>query len=124
MAKFYKCSVCGKVIYLPKDSPNPTICCGKEMIELKAGTTDAASEKHVPVIEISQNTVKVTVGSVNHPMEEKHFIEWIALETNQGISFKHLKPLDAPKAAFSLAEGETVKTAYAYCNLHGLWASK
>lgn len=121
MAKFYKCSVCGKVIYLPEDSSNPTICCGKEMSELRAGTTDAAKEKHIPVIETSSDTVKVTVGSVIHPMEEKHYIEWIALETNQGISFKHLKPGSEPKAEFRLAAGETVKAAYAYCNLHGLW---
>ncbi len=121
MAKFFKCTSCGKVMYLLKDTGIPTICCGKEMIELKAGTTDAVKEKHIPVIELSVDAVKVTVGSVIHPMEDKHYIEWIALETNQGIFYKNLKPGSAPAAQFKLAQGETVKAAYAYCNLHNLW---
>lgn len=121
MAKFYKCTKCGKMVYELKGSKSPTMCCGQEMVELKAGTTDAAKEKHIPVIETSGDTVKVTVGSVIHPMEEKHYIEWIALETNQGLSFKNLNPGSEPKAEFRLAAGETVKAAYAYCNLHSLW---
>jgi superoxide reductase len=122
--KFYKCKICGKVIAMLKDTGVDTICCGEEMVELKVNTTDAAVEKHVPVVVVSGNLVSVAVGSVTHPMEEKHFIEWIALETSTGIQFKALKPGAEPKAQFALAEGESVVRAYAYCNLHGLWADK
>lgn len=94
------------------------------MTELTANTTDAAVEKHVPVVTVNGNTVEVNVGSVTHPMEEKHFIEWIALETKNGNQLKYLKPGDAPKAVFALTEGDEVVRAYAYCNLHGLWADK
>jgi len=121
--KFYKCKVCGKIVAMIKESACGTVCCGAEMVEIKAGTTDAAVEKHVPVVEVSGNKVEVSVGSVTHPMEEKHFIEWIALETSQGMQMKNLMPGQEPKAVFALAENETVVKAYAYCNLHSLWAS-
>lgn len=121
--KFYKCKTCGKLVAMIKESGCGTICCGSDMVELKAGSTDAAVEKHVPVVTVSGAKVDVVVGSVAHPMAEEHYIEWIALETNQGFQIKNLKPGQEPKAAFALAEGETVVKAYAYCNLHGLWAS-
>ncbi|MCR5080202.1 MAG: desulfoferrodoxin [Treponema sp.] len=122
--KFYKCKKCGKVVAIMKGSPCDTFCCGEAMVELKANTTDAAVEKHVPVVEKNGNLVTVTVGSVLHPMEEKHFIEWIALETKNGSQLKALKPAQEPKALFALTEGDEVVKAYAYCNLHGLWADK
>lgn len=122
--KFYKCKKCGKVVAIMKGSPCDTFCCGEAMVELKANTTDAAVEKHVPVVEKNGNLVTVTVGSVLHPMEEKHFIEWIALETKNGSQIKALKPNQEPKALFALTEGDEVVKAYAYCNLHGLWADK
>lgn len=122
--KFYKCLKCGKIEAVIKESSCPTVCCGDDMTELKAGTTDAAVEKHVPVVEENSNSIKVSVGEVTHPMEEKHFIEWIAIETSQGFQLKELKPGQEPKAFFALADGETFVKAYAYCNLHGLWASK
>ncbi len=121
---FYKCKKCGKVVAMLKGSPWDTICCGEAMTELTANTTDAAVEKHVPVVTVNGNTVEVNVGSVTHPMEEKHFIEWIALETKNGNQLKYLKPGDAPKAVFALTDGDEVVRAYAYCNLHGLWADK
>lgn len=121
--KFFKCAKCGKIAVLLKESACGTFCCGEEMAELKPGTKDASAEKHVPVLSADKNTVKVTVGSVAHPMEEKHFIEWIALETSQGVQIKYLKPEQAPQALFALADGETAVKAYAWCNLHGLWAS-
>ena len=99
----------------------PTMCCDAPMEELTANTTDAATEKHVPVIETTGNTVTVTVGSVEHPMLEKHYITWIAIETSQGQQRKALNPGDAPKVVFALAEGESLIAAYEYCNLHGLW---
>lgn len=121
--KFYKCLVCGKIIAEIKDGMIGTVCCGEIMEELVANTTDAAVEKHVPVVLVNANKVEVSVGSVTHPMEDKHFIEWIALETSQGFVMKNLKPGQEPKATFALADGETVVKAYAYCNLHGLWAN-
>jgi len=121
---FYECKKCGKVVAMLKGSPCDTMCCGEAMTELTANTTDAAVEKHVPVVTVNGNTVEVNVGSVTHPMEEKHFIEWIALETKNGNQLKYLKPGDAPKAVFALTDGDEVVRAYAYCNLHGLWADK
>ena len=122
--KFYKCMKCGKVIAVLKGSPCDTMCCGEAMVELKANTTDAAVEKHVPVVKKNGNLVEVSVGSVTHPMEEKHYIEWIALETKSTTILKSLKPGDEPKAVFALTDGDDVVRAYAYCNLHGLWADK
>ena len=119
--KFYICEHCGNIMTLVKDSGVPVMCCGQKMTLLMAGTTDAAVEKHVPVAEIQGNIVTVRVGSVEHPMLPQHFIQWIALETNQGSQIKYLQPGQAPQASFALAEGEQVKAVYEYCNLHGLW---
>lgn len=122
--KFYKCKKCGKVIAMLKDSGCPTVCCGEDMVEIHAGTTDGAVEKHVPVITTHDNIVEINVGSVAHPMEEKHYIEWIALQSKQGIHIKTLEPGQEPKATFAVVDGNQVNEAYAYCNLHGLWSSK
>ena len=119
--KFYKCAKCGKILGEIKGSGCPTICCGEEMQELVANTTDGAVEKHVPVITVDGNIVTVVVGSVDHPMLEEHSIQWIAIETKEGAQRKTLKPGDAPKAVFALAEGDELICAYEYCNLHGLW---
>lgn len=121
--KFYKCKSCGKIIALIKGSACSTVCCGEDMVELIAGTTDAAVEKHVPVVTVNGSKVEVAVGSVTHPMEEKHYIEWIALQTAEGFQMKNLKPGQEPKAVFAVADGDKVVKAYAYCNLHSLWAS-
>ena len=94
------------------------------MAELTANTTDAALEKHVPVIAADGNTVTVTVGSVEHPMLDAHYIQFIILETNQGYQKKDLKPGEAPVAKFALSDGETAVAAYEYCNLHGLWKAE
>ena len=93
------------------------------MKAIQPNTTDAAGEKHVPVIEQNGQTVTVTVGSVEHPMLDAHYIQWILLETKQGRQRKTLKPGDKPVATFALTEGDTVVAAYEYCNLHGLWKS-
>lgn len=97
------------------------MCCGEKMSELVPGSVDAATEKHVPVISVEGNKVTVTVGEVEHPMAEEHFIEWIALETQEGNQRKELKPGSKPQAVFMLAETDKAVAAYAYCNLHGLW---
>lgn len=122
--KFFKCKKCGKIVALIKASACGTFCCDEEMYELVAGTTDAAVEKHVPVVAVNGGAVDVTVGSVAHPMEEKHFIEWIAVESEQGVQIKNLKPGQEPKASFALTSSDKFVQAYAYCNLHGLWSSK
>ncbi len=122
--KFYRCKVCGKIIAIVQDTGVPTICCGERMEQIIPGTTDAAVEKHVPVITVNGNIVEVKVGSVEHPMQPEHFIEWIALSTKQGNQRKELKPGDAPVAKFAIVDGDEVVAAYAYCNLHSLWSSK
>ena len=119
--KFYKCDVCGNIIAYLNDAGVKVECCGQEMKELVPNTTDAATEKHVPVVEVNGTTVTVKVGSVTHPMEEKHFIQWIALETNAGNQRKQLKPGDEPVVVFHIGADEKVVAAYEYCNLHGLW---
>lgn len=118
---FYRCSVCGQIVAIVKGTGVPIICCGKPMVRIEPGTTDASVEKHVPVYEVSGNIVTVTVGSVEHPMLPEHYIEWIALKTKAGNQRKALKPGDAPKACFAICEGDEVEAAYAYCNLHDLW---
>lgn len=119
--KFYRCDVCGKIIVILNDTGVPTICCGEPMTELKAGVTDAATEKHVPVYEVKDGKVCVAVGSVAHPMLDNHFINWICIETTNGYQIKYLKPGAEPKAEFLLAEGESLVAVYESCNLHGLW---
>ncbi|MCR5138130.1 MAG: desulfoferrodoxin [Oscillospiraceae bacterium] len=117
----YRCSHCGNIIAHLHDSGVRCHCCGEEMQPLAPNTTDAAGEKHVPVIAVDGNTVTVTVGSVEHPMLDAHYIEWIILETRQGRQRKTLRPGDRPVAVFALTEGDEVVAAYEYCNLHGLW---
>lgn len=119
--KFFKCEHCGKIITMLSERAVPTVCCGDPMKELIPGTTDAAVEKHVPVVKQDGGIVTVEIGSVAHPMAEEHHIEWIVLETNHGYQMKKLAPGEEPKAVFALSEGDEVVAAYEYCNLHGLW---
>lgn len=119
--KFLLCRRCGNLIEMINDSGVTPICCGTDMNELTPNSVEAATEKHIPVVEIDGNIAKVTVGSTLHPMEEAHYIEWIYLETSIGIKRVILNPKEEPIASFALLEEETVVSAYAYCNLHGLW---
>ena len=119
--KFLKCEHCGNIIEMIDEKHSNIICCGETMKELVPGSVDAAFEKHVPVIEETEGKVIVKVGEVNHPMLPEHFIEWIVVHTDQGVYRKHLKPGHAPVAEFALLDNEVVFSAYAYCNLHGLW---
>lgn len=119
--KFYRCEKCGNIIAVVKASGVPVMCCGQKMTEIVPGTTDAAVEKHVPVFEVKDNLVTVTVGSVAHPMLPEHFIEWISIQTKQGNQRKALQPGEAPVACFALCPGDEVEAVYAYCNLHSLW---
>lgn len=115
MLKFYQCEKCNKVI-ISKDELR--IDGYKEVIP---SSTDAAVEKHVPVVTKKCKQVQVNVGSVTHPMSEEHFIGWIALETEKGYQVQYLTANDAPTAAFTLAAGDKAVAVYAYCNLHGIW---
>ncbi|MCC8357316.1 MAG: desulfoferrodoxin [Oscillospiraceae bacterium] len=119
--RFYSCEHCGKIIAVVKETGVPIICCGEEMKEIIPGTTDAAVEKHVPVYQVADGKVSVTVGATEHPMLPEHYIEWISLQTKQGNQRKELKPGQPPKAVFPILEGDEVVAVYAYCNLHSLW---
>lgn len=119
--ELYRCAHCGQIVALVKSAGVPVVCCGEPMQKLVACTTDAAKEKHVPTYTVDGNLVTVCVGSVEHPMADNHYIEWIMLQTNQGNQRKTLAPGQKPQATFALLDGEKVEAVYAYCNLHGLW---
>ncbi len=119
--KFFICEKCGNIIAMVKESGAPVSCCGQKMTEIIPGTVDASHEKHIPVYEINGNKVTVTVGSVEHPMAQEHYIEWISLQTKYGNQRKQLTPGDKPTACFCICEGDEVEAVYAYCNLHSLW---
>lgn len=122
--RFYKCSHCGKIVAIVKETGVPVICCGQKMNEIIAGSVDAAKEKHVPVFEIKDNKVIVTVGEVAHPMSEEHSIEWVSIKTKQGNQRKVLSAGSKPQVTFALCEDDELVTVYAYCNLHGLWKAE
>ena len=120
MLKIFKCNHCGNIFEVVNDAKVVPVCCGEPMRELKANTTDAAQEKHVPEVSVEGNLVKVKVGSVEHPMTEEHHIAFIYLETENGVARKDLDHTGKPEAVFALAEGEKPVSVYEYCNLHGL----
>lgn len=122
--KFFICNHCGNIIAMVKDKGVPVKCCGENMTELVANTKDAAQEKHVPVFTVEDGVVTVTVGSVEHPMLEEHYIEWISLQTKEGNQRKVLNPGEAPTVKFAITEGDEVEAVYEYCNLHGLWKAE
>ena len=119
--KYYICEHCGNIIEYVKDSGVPIMCCGQKMTEIVPGTSDGAVEKHVPVVTVSGNEILVQVGSVEHPMVEEHYIEWIVIQTEKGSQKVRLSAGDEPKAKFLLVDNDRLVSAYAYCNLHGLW---
>lgn len=126
MAKFqqyYKCEMCGNIVQVVHEGAGQLVCCGQPMKEMMANSTDAAGEKHVPVIERTDNGIIVKVGSVDHPMEEKHHIEWIEVTNGAWTQKKFLKPGEKPHAEFYVPYNENL-IAREYCNLHGLWKNK
>ena len=118
--RFFICKHCGNLVGMIHNAGVPIICCGEPMQELVANSTEAAGEKHLPVVKVEGDKVSVEVGSTHHPMTEEHSIQWIYLETKHGGQRKRLCPDEAPKAEFALTDDEPV-SVYAYCNLHGLW---
>ena len=121
--KFYICPVCGNLVQMINDSGVNPVCCGQKMTALIPNTVEASGEKHIPVVTVEGNTVTVNVGSVDHPMQDVHYIEWVQLITESGVQHKALKPGEAPNVVFHLAEDKPV-AVYAYCNLHGLWKTE
>lgn len=122
--EIYKCAVCGNIVEVVHAGAGELVCCGQPMKRMEEGTSDGAAEKHVPVIEKIEGGYKVTVGSVEHPMIETHYIEWIELvcEKCGKVQRKHLKAGDKPEAVFK-SDSDKV-TAREYCNLHGLWKAE
>ncbi|WP_417910984.1 desulfoferrodoxin [Candidatus Electronema sp. PJ] len=124
--EIYKCLLCGNIVSVLHTGAGALVCCGQPMDLQTENTVDASKEKHVPVIEKTEGGYKVTVGSVAHPMEEKHWIEWIELTVGTIVCRKDLKPGDKPEALFSCSScgcgcKSTEVSARAYCNLHGNW---
>jgi superoxide reductase len=117
---FYRCEICGNIVGLIKNGGGVLVCCDKPMVTLEANTTDAAKEKHIPVASRKDGKIYVEVGSAVHPMTEKHYIEWIAVVSEDGTERISLSPMDEPKVIFCDKPNAEV---YAYCNLHGLWKS-
>jgi len=121
LLQIYKCGVCGNMVEVVHVGGGELVCCGQPMIEQVENSVDASKEKHVPVMEKTAAGILVKIGSVPHPMEEKHYIEWIELVDGDKVCRKSLKPGDKPEALFEVKADNPL--ARAYCNLHGLWKS-
>ncbi len=118
--RFYICEHCGNIVGMIHDAGVPLMCCGQKMKQLVPGTVEASAEKHIPVVTVDGDMVKVVVGSVMHPMSQEHSITWVYLQTDRGGQRKCL-PFDGePVVTFALCDEKPV-AVYAYCNLHGLW---
>ena len=120
--KLYYCAHCGNVVYKVVDRGVPVVCCGEKMIEVNPNTTDAAVEKHVPVIEVNGHAATISVGSVTHPMQAEHYIPFIAAVNGNKVTFAQLQPGEEPKAVVPYEGGKI--EAYEYCNLHGFWKAE
>ncbi|MFO7728025.1 MAG: desulfoferrodoxin [Desulfonatronovibrio sp.] len=122
LLEIYKCEVCGNIVEIVHGGKGELVCCDQPMKLFTENTVDAAKEKHVPVIEKTSEGYKVRIGSVDHPMEEKHYIEWIELIADGKTYREFLKPGQSPKAEFCV-QAEKI-TAREYCNIHGLWKAE
>jgi len=121
--KFYICAHCGNIIEKIHDAGVPVICCGQKMDELVPNTVEASGEKHIPAVSVKDGIVEVNVGTVDHPMVDVHWIEWVQLQTDKGSRRHYLNPGEAPNVKFLLGDEKPV-AVYAYCNLHGLWKTE
>lgn len=120
LRQVYKCNVCGNIVEVVHAGVGTLVCCGQPMQLVEEKTADVGKEKHVPVVEQTSTGIRVSVGSVPHPMEEKHYIEWVEVLVNGGVYRKFLKPGDKPEAEFQVKTEGKVE-AREYCNIHGLW---
>ncbi len=123
MMKIYRCEKCGNIIVKLTDAGVPVVCCGEPMKEMTANTVDAAVEKHVPAVTKENGRLKVSVGTVTHPMTEEHYIEWIMLVQGEDIQIKKLTPNEAPEADFAVRSDAPIEV-YEHCTLHGLWLTE
>jgi len=121
--KFYICAHCGNIVEKIHDAGVPIICCGQKMDELVPNTVDASGEKHIPAVSVKDGVVEVNVGTVDHPMVDVHWIEWVQLQTDKGSRRHYLNPGEAPNVK-CLGGDEKPIAVYAYCNLHGLWKTE
>ena len=122
LKEVYKCEICGNIVEVLHNGFGELVCCNKTMKLQLEKNVDQGNEKHVPIIEEINGMTKIRIGSVEHPMEEKHFIEWVEISTEKGYSKKFLSPGEKPNALF-LTKAKNIK-ARAYCNVHGLWTTK
>lgn len=118
----YKCDICGNIVEVMHGGAGALVCCSADMKQMTENTVDAAVEKHVPVIELGSDSITVKVGSVAHPMEEAHYIEWVELIADGKVYRQYLNPGEAPEATFNLTASAV--TAREYCNLHGHWSAE
>jgi len=121
--RFFICKRCGNMLGLIEDKGIPVVCCGEKMSELIPNAVEASTEKHIPVVTASGDSISVQVGSVPHPMEEAHLISFVYVQTERGGQRKSLKAGEEPKVSFSFIDDKPV-AVYAYCNLHGLWKTE
>ncbi len=121
--RFFRCNHCGNVVVRLLDKGVPVFCCGEKMEEIFANIVEASTEKHLPVVCVKDGFAEVVVGSVAHPMEEAHYINFVAVETENGYTIKTFQPQSEPKAKVYVGD-EKVVAVYEYCNLHGLWKSE
>jgi len=120
--EIYKCEVCGNIVEVLHNGKGQLVCCGQPMKLLEEKTEEQGKEKHLPVIEKTDKGIDVRIGSILHPMEEKHYIEWAEVVMKDGVTRKFLKPEEAPEATFGI-EGDILQVR-AYCNIHGLWTKR
>lgn len=119
--QFYRCNSCGNIIGMIVSSGVAIRCCSEPMQRIVANVVDASEEMHVPDYKIKKKTVEVTIGAKDHPMEDAHYIKWVAIQTKQGVQRKELQAGNEPKVKFSLTDDDELLAIYAYCNVHGLW---
>jgi superoxide reductase len=120
LRELYRCEVCGNVVEVVHEGAPALVCCGKPMIKLEARTEDQGQEKHVPIVEGTDSGIKVKVGSIGHPMEDKHYIKFVEILQNDGIIREELRPGQAPEAKFCVSKSDIIEVRE-FCTVHGLW---
>lgn len=123
LRELYRCEVCGNIVEVVNEGATSLVCCGEPMIKLEAKTEDQGREKHVPVVEETDSSIKVKVGSIEHPMEDKHYIKFIEILLKDRIIRKELKPGQAPEAKYCATKSDVIEVRE-FCSIHGLWKNK
>ncbi len=123
LREVYRCNICGNVVEITHEGAPSLVCCNQSMVKLEARSEDAGEEKHVPLIEQSDSGIKVTVGAVSHPMEEKHYIKFIEVLTKEKVLRTELEPGQTPQAQYCVSKSEVIEVRE-FCTIHGLWKNK